>query len=111
MLMTHEPQQQAVPAARREVRPASNPQPPVHCYSVKAAAEPGLLPNVIGLFAKNGLVPLRWHSDLLAPQHDQDEELSIDFQVAGLAWQRAEYLARCMEQIYGVHTVLISQKY
>ena len=108
MLMTHEPQQQAVAAARREVRPASNPQPPVHCYSLKAAAEPGLLPNVIGLFAKNGLVPLRWHSDLLAPHN---EELSIDFQVAGLAQQRAEYLARCMEQIYGVHTVLISQKY
>ena len=109
MLMTHEPQQ-AVAAARRDAQQVSSTHP-VHCYSLKAAAEPGLLPNVIGLFAKNGLVPLRWHSDLLAHQHDQDEELSIDFQVAGLAWQRAEYLARCMEQIYGVHTVLISQKY
>ena len=106
MLMTHEPQQ-AVAAARRQAQRASSTHP-VHCYSLKAAAEPGLLPNVIGLFAKNGLVPLRWHSDLLAPHN---EELSIDFQVAGLAQQRAEYLARCMEQIYGVHTVLISQKY
>ena len=106
MLMTHEPQQ-AVAAARREAQRASSTHP-VHCYSLKATAEPGLLPNVIGLFAKNGLVPLRWHSDLLAPHN---EELSIDFQVAGLAQHRAEYLARCMEQIYGVHTVLISQKY
>ena len=106
MLMTHEPQQ-AVAAARRQAQQASSTHP-VHCYSLKAAAEPCLLPNVIGLFAKNGLVPLRWHSDLLAPHN---EELSIDFQVAGLAQQRAEYLARCMEQIYGVHTVLISQKY
>ncbi len=80
---------------------------PVHCFSLKADSEPGLLPRVIEVFARNSLVPSRWHSDLLGPH---DDELSVDIQVRGLAQERAEYLARCMEQIYGVHSVLISRK-
>ena len=103
MLMSHPP----VPAVAVHPDKVSTAEP-VHCFSLRAEAEPGLLPRVIEIFAKNGMVPSRWHSDMLGPQN---EELTIDIQVAGLTRSRAEYLARCMNQIYGVHTVLISDKY
>lgn len=113
MFMTHPPVDAtaAYAANRSSGNQSSAKQSPaetVHCFSLRAMVDPGLLPRVIEIFAKNGLVPSRWHSDLLAPHED---ELTIDIQVMGLAGERAEYLARCMNQIYGVHTVLISRKH
>ena len=35
---------------------------PTACFSVVARAEPGVLPRVIELFAKRGLVPTRCHA-------------------------------------------------
>ena len=32
------------------------------CFSVQARAEPGVMPRVLELFAKRGLVPQNWHS-------------------------------------------------
>ena len=72
------------------------------CFSVHARAEPGVMPRVVELFAKRGLVPQRWHSAVLG------EALTIDVQIAGLGRDLSGYIARCMRQITGVETVLTS---
>lgn len=78
-----------------------------HCFSIHAAAEPGVMPRVLELFAKRNLVPSRWHSDVTGPSN---RDLSIDLQVVGLDSLTADYVARCLRQIYGVETVLTSEK-
>jgi len=69
-------------------------------FSVQARAEPGLMPRVMELFAKRGLVPQLWHSAMARP-----DRLTIDIEVAGLG-DTAEYVANCMRQIAGVELVL-----
>jgi hypothetical protein len=72
------------------------------CFSVQAAAEPGIMPRVLELFAKRGLVPQKWHSAV------SGTVLTIDVQMGGLGRDVADYLARCMRQITGVDAVLTS---
>lgn len=85
--------------------------PRVFCFSIQAAAEPGILPRVMELFAKRNLVPSRWVSDLCASANGGPaRELSIDLQVEGLSPELCDYIARCLRQIYGVSTVLTSEK-
>lgn len=88
---------------------------PVFCFSLSAAAEPGVMPRVLELFAKRNLVPLRWHSDRLPPGHGRShgrggETLAIDIQVGDLEPALGDYIARCLRQIHGVETVLTSEK-
>ncbi|WP_179953888.1 hypothetical protein [Denitrobaculum tricleocarpae] len=83
------------------------PRKAVHCFSIHAAAEPGVMPRVLELFAKRNLVPSRWHSDVMGPSN---RDLSIDLQVVGLDSLTADYVARCLRQVYGVETVLTSEK-
>lgn len=71
-------------------------------FSVQARAEPGVMPRVLELFAKRGLVPTRWHSAAAAPGLN----LAIDVEVDGLDRDTADYVARCMRQIPGVDLVL-----
>lgn len=80
---------------------------PVACYSIRAAADPGLLSRVLETFAKRGLVPDRWHSDLVGQERD---ELSIDLQVTGLDAHTSGFLAARLRQIWGVEAVLTSEK-
>ena len=79
----------------------------VFCFSVHAEAEPGIMPRVLELFAKRNLVPSRWVSDVSGPRR---RELSIDIQVEGLTPELSDYIASCLRQIYGVSTVLTSEK-
>lgn len=74
------------------------------CFSVHAAAEPGVMPRVLELFAKRGLVPSAWHSSV------NGGELTIDIQMRGLVGAPAEYIAACLRQIAYVAVVLISEK-
>lgn len=69
-------------------------------YSLQARAEPGVLPRVVELFAKRGLVPQKWHSTASGPT------LTIEVQFGGLDRDVADYIARCMRQIVGVEIVL-----
>ena len=94
----------AVPAAVAET---------VYCFSILAAAEPGVMPRVLELFAKRGLTPTRWHSDVIgaAKGRDGGRDLSIDIQVHGLDAAAGDYIARCLRQVYQVETVLTSQKH
>lgn len=73
------------------------------CFSVQARAEPGVMPRVVELFAKRGLVPQKWHSTA------SKEALTIDVQMGGLDRGLALYMARSMRQIVGVETVLTSE--
>jgi acetolactate synthase small subunit len=70
-------------------------------FSLTARAEPGVMPRVLELFAKRGLVPLRF-SGAAAPE----ASLAIDIEVNGLDRDTADYVARCMRQISGVNLVL-----
>jgi len=52
------------------------------CFSVHARAEPGIMPRVLELFAKRGLVPSSWHSATGGPVVDgQQSELTIDIEI------------------------------
>ena len=73
------------------------------CFSVLARAEPGVMPRVVELFAKRGLVPQKWHSTAAG------SALTIDVQMNGLGRDLADYIARCMRQITGVEVVLTSE--
>lgn len=69
-------------------------------FSIRALAEPGIMPRILELFAKRGLVPQRWYSAV------SDTGLGIDIQMTGLDRDVADYIGRCMRQICGVETVL-----
>jgi acetolactate synthase small subunit len=68
-------------------------------FSVQARAEPGVMPRVLELFAKRGLVPELWHSAVAR------KRLTIDIEVAGLG-DASDYVANCLRQITGVEVVL-----
>ncbi len=88
--------------------PGARAAAPVYCFSILAAAEPGVMPRVLELFAKRGLVPTRWHSDVTGPD---GRDLAVDIQVDGLDVQTGDYIARCLRQVFEVDTVLTSQKH
>ncbi|MEQ8587998.1 MAG: hypothetical protein RLO01_15120 [Thalassobaculaceae bacterium] len=81
--------------------------PVVACFSITAEADPSVMPRVLELFAKRGLIPSRWHSDLGGRRRD---ELLIDLQVEGLDRDKADLIGHAMRQIVPVLSVLISQK-
>jgi len=80
----------------------------VYCFSILAAAEPGVMPRVLELFAKRGLTPTRWHSDVTGAKGC---DLAIDIQVDGLDVATGDYIARCLRQVFQIETVLTSQKH
>jgi hypothetical protein len=68
-------------------------------FSIRALVEPGVMPRILELFAKRGLVPQGWHSAV------SDAGLGIDIQMTGLDRDAADYIACCMRQINGIETV------
>jgi len=72
----------------------------VTCFSVRAGADPSVMPRVLEQFAKRGLVPRRWHSV------SSKGELHIDVQVEGLEPALVAHIGRCLGQIVGVDEVL-----
>ena len=88
----------ALPVADRDALPRTA------CFSVHADAEPGVMPRVLELFAKRGLVPQRWHSAAA------ENALTIDVQIGGLGHDTADYIAQCMRQIVGVEAVLTTER-
>jgi hypothetical protein len=78
-----------------------------HCFAIRAAARPGILPRLLELFAKRNLVPTKWHSAVIGPN---GEDLQVDIQMEGIKAELAGYIARCLRQIYGVDSVLTSIK-
>src|SRR5262244_3248495 len=81
--------------------------PATACFSVHARAEPGVMPRVLELFAKRGLVPSAWHSSTAGADRN---ELTIDIQMQGLGRDAMSYIAACLRQITFVEVVLTSEK-
>jgi len=89
--------------------PGRSPRAATVCFSIQAAAEPGVMPRVLELFAKRNLVPERWVSGVHGLA-GRGAELMIDLQVAGLTGRDRDYLTRCLAQIADVRSVLTSEK-
>jgi hypothetical protein len=85
------------------VPPAAERETTAHfvSFSVQARAEPGVMPRVLELFAKRGLVPHNWRSTAVGTA------LTMELQIGGLGHEAADYIARCMRQVTGVDTVLM----
>ena len=90
----------SLPLTAESLAAEREPFPHTVWYSVHACSEPGVMPRVLELFAKRGLVPHKWHSTA------SGTELMMDVQIGGLGHELAGYIARCMRQIAGVETVL-----
>lgn len=84
----------------------SCPESKTACFAIRAAAEPGILPRLIELFAKRDLVPSAVQARLVGPERDW---LSIDLQVEGLAPGLAEAIAETMWQMVSVERVLLAE--
>jgi acetolactate synthase small subunit len=86
---------------------ADNYLPATACFSVHARAEPGVMPRVLELFAKRGLVPSVWQS---STSGDDQARLTIDIQMQGLGRETIDYIAACLRQIVFVEVVLTAQR-
>lgn len=75
------------------------------CFSVYADADPGLMPRILEIFAKRGLVPTQWHSRV----GGRDGTLTIDLQMRGLNSQAATAIASEMRVVWGVSRVLAAE--
>lgn len=73
------------------------------CFSVSGEPSPGLLPRVIELFAKRGLVPDEIHARIA------EGRLTVEIRANGMASDLAAYIGRCLRQIYLVERVLVSR--
>jgi hypothetical protein len=73
------------------------------CFSVSGEPSPGLVPRVLELFAKRGLVPDEIHARVA------DGRLTIEIRANGLAPELAGYIGRCLRQTYLVERVLVSR--
>ena len=80
--------------------------PSTACFSVHARAEAGVMPRVLELFAKRGLVPTAWRSATSGPDHSL---LTIDIRMQGLGSEATDYIAACLRQIADVEAVLTTQ--
>ena len=82
--------------------------PDTACFLVHARAEPGVMPRVLELFAKRGMVPNAWHSALSFPDQAR---LTIDIQMRGLDRELTDYIAACLRQIVSVEVVLTAMRH
>lgn len=80
----------------------SEPTLPTARFSVVADAHPGMLPRVLELFAKRDLVPSRCAVEVVG------QEMVIDLEMPGMNPSTADYVGRCMKQIFGVVGVAVS---
>ena len=77
---------------------------PTWCFSVFAAPEACVMPRVLEFFVKRGLVPARFHGDVV------DDGLVVDVHVAGLEEGVADHIAACLRQLVYVERVLTATK-
>lgn len=80
---------------------------PVWCFSVFAAPEACVMPRVLEFFAKRGLVPARFHGDVI---DDGTAGLVIDVHVDGLPTDTADHIAACLRELVYVERVLTAVK-
>ncbi len=81
--------------------------PTTWCFSVFAAPHPGVMPRVLELCAKRGLVPSRFHGDVVGEGADG---LVIDVHVAAADGGMAEQVAASLRSLVDVARVLVAMK-
>lgn len=81
--------------------------PATSCFSVYAPSDPAVLPRVLGVFARQDVVPSRV---VAAPSERRPDELSIDLQVEGMGVAKREYIAARLRNLIDVSLVLTSEK-
>ncbi len=74
-------------------------------FHVRASAEPGVMPRVLELFTKRGLVPSLYLARVAA-----DNEVMIEVEVPRLEREAMDYLAASMRQIASVSVVLAAPR-
>lgn len=104
-MSSHHASHAAPQAAALHVRPRAAER--VACFAVQAFADPGVLPRVLELFAKRGLVPERFFAQ---SEGRERESVMLDIQVTGFDPQATDYVARCLRQIPHVTAVLTTEK-
>ena len=82
-----------------DLRPA-----PTYCFSVFASPDASVMPRVLEMFAKRGLVPSRFYASAAG------SDLSIDVQVDDLEPDTAEHIAACLRNVVHVERVLTATK-
>ena len=78
----------------------------ITCFSIHAPTDRSVMPRVLDVFTRRGIIPTVWHSVLCGAEQ---EEIQIDVQVAGLASEAADHLAQCLRQVVSVAGVLTSE--
>lgn len=79
---------------------------PKTVYSVRAQAEPGVMPRMMELLARRGLVPDLWQSHRIGPD---GQVLQITFTAHDLDQSLANHMAICLRQIVSVDTVVMTR--
>ncbi|MGB0626436.1 MAG: hypothetical protein ACPGQ5_07715 [Alphaproteobacteria bacterium] len=79
----------------------------VHCFSVRAIADPGMMPRLMELWAKRGLVPDRWHG---VRDEADGGHVDIDIESGQVDGALAMQMAAAMRATFGVSHVLLSEK-
>lgn len=73
-------------------------------FFVSGAAEPGMAPRVLELFAKRGLVPDAFHARVAGDRQ------TIEIRAIGMAPDLAAYIGRRLRQIVQIDRVLVSRE-
>jgi len=99
------------PAPAAVAAPDSASQPghagPADHYVISADADPGLLPRVLDLIAKRGLVPAECHAfTRRAAAPDGPVRLTVELRVQGLERRTGAHLAACLRGLWPVTSVL-----
>lgn len=71
------------------------------CFSINGIPDPGLLPRLLQLVAKRGLMPSALHA-VQAMGEDGEPALVVDLHLDGLPVMTGELMAESMRQIPGV---------
>ena len=74
-------------------------------FSIFGNADPALLPNMAGLFAKDGLVPTQFHAERFG------DEMHVEVELAEIEASRADHFAEMLRRlpiVSAVHVRLAS---
>ena len=63
------------------------------CFSVFGSADPALLPRIVALFAKCGLVPALMHAESVG------EDMHVEVEFSALEASRADHFAEVLRQL------------
>lgn len=80
---------------------------PAARFYVSAVADPGILPRVIQVFAKRGMIPNRID---ITPIHPASSEIMLDIQIDDLEDHCPHHMAEVLRQIIGVESTCIAER-